>query len=199
MNAVGEQKTMGLAIRQLQAFVVILCVGVGVCFTLNSLKSSYLYADHQTALQNTKRCSRRAETVLFSSSNNDRNNKLKASELEQREEAKRKRERANDVVIGKTSAKPDAKDYGLDPKATENEFLRQATNVEQEIYVQTEKGLEHLKMLSLQEAVSAFDRVFELKPNAYVWQAGIAKFYLGKRTQSTSKHNQMSRIYIFYI
>lgn len=31
--------------------------------------------------------------------------------------------------------------------------------------------------LRLDEACQAFDRVFELRPNAYLWQAGIAKFY----------------------
>lgn len=31
----------------------------------------------------------------------------------------------------------------------------------------------------MEEADEAFDQVFELKPDAYLWQAGIAKFYLG--------------------
>jgi tetratricopeptide (TPR) repeat protein len=31
----------------------------------------------------------------------------------------------------------------------------------------------------LEEADEAFNMVFELKPDAYLWQAGIAKFYLG--------------------
>lgn len=31
----------------------------------------------------------------------------------------------------------------------------------------------------MEEADEAFERVFELKPDAYLWQAGIAKFYLG--------------------
>ena len=33
--------------------------------------------------------------------------------------------------------------------------------------------------LQLEEASEAFDHVFELRPDAYLWQAGIAKFYLG--------------------
>jgi tetratricopeptide (TPR) repeat protein len=36
-----------------------------------------------------------------------------------------------------------------------------------------------LAQLQLEEADTAFSRVFELKPNAYLWQAGIVKFYLG--------------------
>lgn len=37
----------------------------------------------------------------------------------------------------------------------------------------------HRHQLQLEEASEAFDNVFELKPDAYLWQAGIAKFYLG--------------------
>lgn len=33
--------------------------------------------------------------------------------------------------------------------------------------------------LRLEEADSAFDQVFKLRPNVYLWQAGIVKFYLG--------------------
>ena len=33
--------------------------------------------------------------------------------------------------------------------------------------------------LQLDDASTAFDRVFHLKPEAYLWQAGIVKFYLG--------------------
>jgi tetratricopeptide (TPR) repeat protein len=34
--------------------------------------------------------------------------------------------------------------------------------------------------LQLEEANTAFDRVFELRSDAYLWQAGIVKFYLGE-------------------
>jgi tetratricopeptide (TPR) repeat protein len=104
---------------------------------------------------------------------------LSASEFARREESKSRRQRAGDVVIGKTSAMQDAKDYALNPKATEEEWLRQASLVEKQVYKATETGLESLKMLKIEEASEAFDRVFELKPDAYLWQAGIAKFYLG--------------------
>lgn len=33
--------------------------------------------------------------------------------------------------------------------------------------------------MQLEEANEAFDQVYQLKPDAYLWQAGIAKFYLG--------------------
>jgi tetratricopeptide (TPR) repeat protein len=104
---------------------------------------------------------------------------LSAAEQARREEDKRRQERAEDVVIGKTSALPDASDYVLNPSATEAEYLRQASNVEQIVYKETEKGLEALKMLRIADAIQSFDKVFELRPNAYCWQAGIAKFYAG--------------------
>jgi tetratricopeptide (TPR) repeat protein len=104
---------------------------------------------------------------------------LSASEQARREEDNRRQERAEDVVIGKTSALPGASDYALNPSATEAEYLRQASRVEQIVYKETEKGLEALKMLRISEAIESFDKVFELRPNAYCWQAGIAKFYAG--------------------
>jgi hypothetical protein len=120
-----------------------------------------------------------------SSSNNKKNKKnsndkpLTAAERERRDEERRRQERKDDVVINKTSAKKGAKDYPLDIKATEQQYLKQASRMEQEIYHLTEKGLEALNNLQLQEADKAFERVFQLKPNAYLWQAGIVKFYLG--------------------
>lgn len=112
---------------------------------------------------------------LNGSSNRRKN--LSASEWARREEEKRRRQRAGDVVIGKTSAIPDAKDYVIDPKSTEQEWMRQASNIEQAVFRYTEKGMESLKMLQLDDAIDSFNRVFALRPEAYLWQAGIAKFY----------------------
>jgi len=105
---------------------------------------------------------------------------LSSSDRERRDEENRRKKRKDDVVIGKTSAKKGATDYALDPEATEQEFLRQASNVEQEVFLMTSEGKKMLNSLRLQEADKAFDCVLELKPNAYLWQAGIVKFYLGK-------------------
>jgi tetratricopeptide (TPR) repeat protein len=107
------------------------------------------------------------------------NKNLSAAEKERREEEKRLRERVNDVVIGKTSAVSGASDYVLDVASTQEKWMRQASRVEQEISRQTDLGMDMLRMLRLQEASVAFDRVFELKPEAYLWQAGIARYYLG--------------------
>lgn len=122
------------------------------------------------------RCSSpRHRGPLFSSK--DKKN-LTAAEKERRNEERRRLERKSDVVIGKTSALPDAQDYSINPTATEQEWMRQASAVEQQVFRKTEKGMRFLKMLQLEEAKEAFDQVFNLKPNAYLWQAGIAKFYL---------------------
>ncbi|CAJ1945368.1 unnamed protein product [Cylindrotheca closterium] len=104
---------------------------------------------------------------------------LSSSSRERREEENRRKKRKDDVVIGKTSAKKGEKDYALDPEATEQEFLRQASNIEQKVFLMTSNGKKLLNSLRLEEADKAFDSVLELKPNVYLWQAGIVKFYLG--------------------
>ena len=102
-----------------------------------------------------------------------------AAAQERKDEDRRREERKGDVVIGKTSAKAGEKDYALDVAATEQQWMNQASDVERIIFEQTNQGLEHLRMLNLKKADKCFSRVFEVKPNAYLWQAGIVKFYLG--------------------
>lgn len=102
---------------------------------------------------------------------------LSAAGKERRDEDARRQLRKTDVVIGKTSAMAGARDYPIDPKSTEEAWMKQASSLEQKVYRQTEIGMEMLKMLRVEESVAAFDAVFELKPNVYCWQAGIAKFY----------------------
>jgi hypothetical protein len=84
--------------------------------------------------------------LLFAGTNNNKKI-VSTSGRERRDEENRKRERKDDVVIGKTSAKKGEKDYQLNPKATEEEWVRQASTVERNIYQYTEKGMEHLKMV----------------------------------------------------
>ena len=74
----------------------------------------------------------------------DKKKNLSASERERRDEEERRRKRRDDVVIGKTSAKKGEKDFSLDPKSTEEEYLRQASNIEQRVFQLTEAGLESL-------------------------------------------------------
>ena len=110
---------------------------------------------------------------------NSARSNLSTAEQERREEDKRRRERIEDVVPGKTSAIDGATDYSIDVDSTKKQFLRQASRIEQEIYQKTELGMEMMRTFRLDEASKAFDRVFELKPNAYLWQAGVVRFYLG--------------------
>ena len=72
---------------------------------------------------------------------------LSAAGRERREEDQRRRQRKDEVVIGKTSAKRGETDFALNPKATEEEYLRQASRVEQEVFHLTNDGMECLKMV----------------------------------------------------
>ena len=142
--------------------------------------------------QQNSRYSQSSSLLHSSSSSNggsndkNKNNKknLTNAERERREEEMRRKERKNDVVINKTSAKKDAKDYPIDPQATTEQYLKQASRIEQQIFHLTEQGMEALKYLQLQEADECFNKVFDLKPDAYLWQAGIVKFYLGDIIQA---------------
>lgn len=111
--------------------------------------------------------------------NNNNKNSLSSSDREKRDEERRRQQRKEDVVIGKTSAQRGAQDYVLNPDATEAEYLRTASQVEQLVYQYTEEGLNAMKALRLDQADAAFAEVFRCKADAYVWQAGIVKFYLG--------------------
>lgn len=73
---------------------------------------------------------------------------LSASGSERRAEDKRRNDRKSDVVIGKTSAVQGEKDFMLDPKATETSLMASSTGVEQEIFQQTERGLDMLRAVS---------------------------------------------------
>jgi len=105
-------------------------------------------------------------------------NTISSSNRERREEDQRRKERKEDVIIGKTSAKPGEKDCVINTNATEQDYLRSASRVEQLIYQYTQNGMDAMNSLKLEKANKAFTNVFELKPEAYLWQAGIVKFYL---------------------
>jgi hypothetical protein len=49
--------------------------------------------------------------------------------------------------------------------------------------------------LKLEEANDAFDRVYELKPNAYLWQSGLARFYLGDLIGAAERFAQNGACY----
>jgi hypothetical protein len=74
---------------------------------------------------------------------------LSASDRERRDEENRRLKRKDDVIIGKTSAKQGEKDFYIDPKATEQEWLRQASKVDQEIFRLTEVGMRFLNSVRM--------------------------------------------------
>eukprot|EP00536_Pseudo-nitzschia_multiseries_P002177 jgi/Psemu1/283534/fgenesh1_pg.29_\ len=149
--------------------------------TLSPLSSAGLQkGDGSNGRSSDISCRRLPLSRLYVSSGDDNKNRnLSNSERGRREEDRRRKERKDDVVIGKTSAKRGAQDYPIDPEATEREYLRQASREEQLIYKCTDKGKEALKALQLEEADKYFDKVFQLRPDTYLWLAGIVKFYLG--------------------
>jgi tetratricopeptide (TPR) repeat protein len=118
-----------------------------------------------------------------------------ARDQERREEAQRRQERVKDVVIGQTSAVPGAQDYALNTQQTEQEWLRSMTPDEKMIYQYTEQGMEHLKLLRVTEAVDAFQQVYTLKPDAYVWQAGLALYYVHDYKSAADRLAQCARTY----
>ena len=104
---------------------------------------------------------------------------LFAAARARRDEERRRSERSSDVVVGQTSAKPGAKDLEINARVTEQEWLSQASETERLVYQFTDNGMTALKMMQIEAAMEAFERVFKLRPKTYLWQAGIAKFYLG--------------------
>lgn len=116
----------------LHSFFVVYFALTAVSFSPNSL----------TAFPSGRQVSLTVRRSISLFAGNKKN--VSASERERRDEEKRRQERKDDVAIGKTSAKKGEKDYPLDPKATEEQWLRQASNVEQQIYRLTEEGMEYL-------------------------------------------------------
>lgn len=103
---------------------------------------------------------------------------ITAAEKARREEEQRRKERTFDAVPGKTSAIPGAKDFEINVQRTQLDWNDQASGSERQVREYTAKGLQALKMLQLEEADEAFNLVYQMKPNAYCWQAGVVKFYL---------------------
>ena len=114
-----------------------------------------------------------------SPSNEGLNKYLTTAERERRAESKRRKERKGDVVIGKTSALPDAVNFEIDVRDTERQLYESSDKLEQEVRRLSDLGLTSLKMGDLESAKDSFDQVFALKPTVYLWQAGLALYYLG--------------------
>ena len=120
---------------------------------------------------------------------------VSAAEKERRAEIKRRLERKSEVIIGKTSAVPEAKDFELNVKATERALMDNVDTTAQQVRIFSDKGLFSLKCGDLEQAKVYFDKVYELKPNAYLWQAGIVMFYLGDTFKAAECFANNANIY----
>jgi hypothetical protein len=147
-------------------------------------------------------------THLFLSNSNSNNNNdpnkqqkqqqqqqqkhLSASQQARRDEEKRRQTRQNEgfATPGISSVIPGAQNLPLDIAKTEREYMASLSssdddttineyNVDKFVALWTEEGLQHLRMLRLTEASTYFDKVYQIKPDAYLWQDGIVKYYLG--------------------
>ncbi|KAL7453604.1 hypothetical protein ACHAWC_007888 [Mediolabrus comicus] len=142
-------------------------------------------------------------THLFLSDSNSNNNNdpnkqqqqqkhLSASQQARRDEEKRRQTRQNEgfATPGISSVIPGAQNLPLDIAKTEREYMASLSssdddttideyNVDKFVALWTEEGLQHLRMLRLTEASTYFDKVYQIKPDAYLWQDGIVKYYLG--------------------
>lgn len=136
----------------------------------------------------------RQRAKLYSSESNEETQPPKylfASNKERRDEEDRRKARLQEGFAspGHTSAIPNAKDFAINVAATEREYLESLgssdddsvideNNVDRYVAIWTEEGLEHLRMLRFQEAAESFKKVYQIKPEAYLWHDGLLKYYL---------------------
>jgi hypothetical protein len=116
---------------------------------------------------------------------------LFASQKERREEDRRRKARLEEgfAIPGVSSAIPGAKDFAINVDKTEREYLQSLStseddsiidenNVDKYVAIWTDEGLAHLRMLRFHEAANSFNKVYQIKPDAYLWQDGLLKYYL---------------------
>ncbi|KAL7541753.1 hypothetical protein ACHAXR_011230 [Thalassiosira sp. AJA248-18] len=137
----------------------------------------------------------RQRIKLYSSDSNDeaqhRKQNLSASQQERREEERRSKDRLQQgfATPGLSSAIPGAQDFTIDVGKTEREYLQSLStsdddsvidesNVDKYVAIWTEEGLAHLRMLHFEEASVSFNKVYQIKPDAYLWHDGLLKYYL---------------------
>ena len=117
---------------------------------------------------------------------------LSAAQKARREEETRRKNRELEkfATPGITSAQAGSYDFPIDIAKTEREYLASlgcsdddskvdALNAEKFVALWTDEGLEHLRALRFEEAAEMFNKVYEIKPEAYLWQDGLLKYYLG--------------------
>lgn len=118
------------------------------------------------------------------------------SQKERREEDRRRKARMEEgfATPGVSSAIPGARDFAINVDKTEREYLQSLStsdnynddddsvidenNVDKYVAIWTDEGLAHLRMLRFHEAATSFHKVYQIKPEAYLWQDGLLKYYL---------------------
>lgn len=135
-------------------------------------------------------------TPLFLSDSNENDEKpnkyITAAEKARRSEEQRRKLRQTEgfATPGISSVIPGAQNLPLDIAKTEREYMMSLSssdnddvideyNVDKFVALWTEEGLGHLRMLRFEEAGASFDKVYAIKPDVYLWQDGIVKYYLG--------------------
>ena len=116
---------------------------------------------------------------------------LFASQKERREEERRRKARLEEgfATPGVSSAIPGAKDFAINVDKTEREYLQSLStsdddsiidenNIDKYVAIWTDEGLAHLRMLRFHEAATSFNKVYQIRPDAYLWQDGLLKYYL---------------------
>jgi tetratricopeptide (TPR) repeat protein len=133
---------------------------------------------------------------LFLSDSNENDEKpnkyVTAAEKARRSEEKRRQVRLTEgfATPGVSSVIPGAQNLPLDIAKTEREYMMSLSssddddvideyNLDKFVALWTEEGLGHLRMLRFEEAGASFDKVYKIKPDVYLWQDGIVKYYLG--------------------
>ena len=116
---------------------------------------------------------------------------LSASQKARREEERRRKNRVEEgfATPGISSVIPGAENFPFDVAKTEREYLQSLSssdddsvidenNIDKYVAVWTDEGLNHLRMLRFQEASDSFNKVYQIKPEAYLWHDGLLKYYL---------------------
>lgn len=118
-----------------------------------------------------------------------------ASQQERRDEDKRRLDRAKEVVPGATSAMDGAQDCDLNIDATQEQYLQSATGLQRQIYTLTHDAMQALKFLNVELSIQKYNQIFSLKPDAYVWQAGIAYYYLDEYKAASAVFRKSTQLY----
>ena len=181
--------------KPLSSLLTVYCL-TQVCAAFYLLQPSMPTTAIKIAAPKNKATHQHRCTPLFHSDSNENdenpNKYITAAEKARRSEEKRRQLRKSEgfATPGISSVIPGAQNLPLNVAKTEREYIMSLSssdnddiideyNVDKFVAIWTEEGLSHLRMLRFQEAGRSFDKVYQIKPDAYLWQDGIVKYYLG--------------------